>query len=402
MKTKPICLRAIFTVFLFICAFGVRGQESNKADKLMNALLNNDCAKAVKLSESLKSPNYTDIEGNSLLYYAISSDCIEVVKILLDKGADINQKLGENRSTPLIEEITKGNIDVFKLLLERGADVNGQTNGITPLMVAILKDNNEMAKLLIEYGANVDLKSTTGETALLIASGKGNVDLVSLLIEKGANVNIQNLDGYSALMVASIAGKTDIVKLLIQNGANLELETPELGETALTLATANDKTEVVKLLLENGAVEPKLILIPEEEITALKIQLIRMSNPFSLNYLFNMVMSTGVNSYKVETKLNSISGRWAVCLAKENKVDVISLKKSFDVVEFMTGNDVSIEWFRTDPRCFFPQRLCTLYYPTDNVLTGVLFSRIIIWYDYENIKDIYTFINGKWFRRVSG
>ena len=65
--------------------------------------------------------------------------------------------------------IQLGDYDTVKLLIEEGADVNQKSTGLTPLMFAARHNKVEIVKLLIENGANLKAKSDKGYTALKYA-----------------------------------------------------------------------------------------------------------------------------------------------------------------------------------------------------------------------------------------
>ena len=77
---------------------------------------------------------------------------------------------------------------IVKLLLERGANVNAKLtlNGGTSLMFAAEKGQTEVVKLLLEKGVDINAKSIDGRTALAAAKMKGHTDIVQLLEKAGA------------------------------------------------------------------------------------------------------------------------------------------------------------------------------------------------------------------------
>jgi len=177
------------------------------------------------------------------------------VKLLLEKGEDVNAKVSNNDSTALIIAAQKGDTDIIKLLLNKGADVNAQNkNGDTPLVIATQKGDTENIKLLLEKDANVNAKTYEGKTVLIMAALNGQTEIVKLLLEKDADVNMTvPANNGTALMVAAWKGHIEIVKLLLEKGADVNAKETMEGLTALTLAALNGHTEVVKLLLEKGA-----------------------------------------------------------------------------------------------------------------------------------------------------
>ena len=97
-------------------------------------------------------------------------------------------------NTTLMSASLEGHLEVTKLLIEEGVDVNAQDNeGWTALMYASgagLKDrkdvNPEVVPLLIKAGADVNAQDNKGYTALKWASREGHTDIVKLLKEAGA------------------------------------------------------------------------------------------------------------------------------------------------------------------------------------------------------------------------
>lgn len=100
-----------------------------------------------------------------MLHEAIERKDINVIKCLIDKGANINIK-NRSQNTPLHIAIEKGNKEIVKLLLEKGADINAQGEYmLSPLHLAIHKESPELVRLLVAQGANLNIKPN-GKTPL--------------------------------------------------------------------------------------------------------------------------------------------------------------------------------------------------------------------------------------------
>jgi len=87
----------------------------------------------------------------------------ERVKRILNEGIDVNAKGGNRSYTALMLASKYGELAIVKLLLEKGADVNAKDNrGYTALSQASKYGQLEVAKLLLKKGANVNAKEDWG------------------------------------------------------------------------------------------------------------------------------------------------------------------------------------------------------------------------------------------------
>ena len=95
--------------------------------------------------------------------------------------------------TALMYAVRDGDVEMVELLLEKGAKINAQNFvGDTGLMNAVRDGDVEMVELLLEKGAKINAQNFIGDTALMYAVWDDNVGMVELLLEKGADVNIKN------------------------------------------------------------------------------------------------------------------------------------------------------------------------------------------------------------------
>lgn len=181
---------------------------------------------------------------------------IEFVRVLLDKGAAVNQPT--RYKTALMHAAAEGYADVVTLLLAKGAEVDVITDEGTALMEAVKGGHVETMKLLLAAGADVKAVHRTGEQSLMMAarqrsyrtpSAEPNPEIVQLLLAHGADLNAKGQWGETALMFANTAAK---VKLLLAKGADLEAKDRE-GKTALMKAAARGDVGVVGALIESGA-----------------------------------------------------------------------------------------------------------------------------------------------------
>jgi ankyrin repeat protein len=195
--------------------------------------------------------NSPDQAGNTPLHHAAAFGSLGTMKLLLDKGADVNAK-NKRASTPLHWAIP--NEPKVKMLLDRGADINKrQADGRTPLYnVASAGNANSILKLLLERGADPNLATANGQTPLMAAAGRGDVEAIRLLVTKKADVNAQNGAGATSLMAAAASRNSSAVKTLLELAADPNVLTKK-NESALSNAATAGSEESVKLLLDRGA-----------------------------------------------------------------------------------------------------------------------------------------------------
>jgi uncharacterized protein len=122
-------------------------------------------------------------DGWTPLHLAAFFGGFEAVKLLLEKGADVNARTSNPMSNMPIHAAAAGNrTAIVQLLLEHGADPNvRQSGGWTPLHQAADHCDAGMVKLLLHFGADVNLAKDDGKTARAIAEEKGYTEILNVL-----------------------------------------------------------------------------------------------------------------------------------------------------------------------------------------------------------------------------
>ena len=161
---------------------------------------------------ALRGENCT---GNSICnlmsHVAMDNSKVEIVKMLQQAGAPIDEQYGGTGDTPIIRALHAGHIEIAEYLAEQGIDP--------------LKTNR------------------FGVAAFIVASGEGSAKLLDRMVKSGAPVNFRQklpdilthdqgriISGVTPLMVAAASGRMDLVEALLKNGADPSL-TDELGRT---------------------------------------------------------------------------------------------------------------------------------------------------------------------------
>jgi tetratricopeptide (TPR) repeat protein len=141
-----------------------------------------------------------DVSANLIL--AARDGNLVNVNAALTEGADINAKMPPIGRTALIWASEQGHVEVVKLLLQKGANVDEKNfTGGTALMAALEQGQIEIIKLLIGKGADVNIKDINGATPLRKAKEMGRSDIMELLENAGAKEdNSPYSEGQSAVI----------------------------------------------------------------------------------------------------------------------------------------------------------------------------------------------------------
>ncbi|MDB6032682.1 MAG: hypothetical protein JWM16_3020 [Verrucomicrobiales bacterium] len=252
----------IFCVMLaFSQAWPVAASSTNQpaASALFLAVkLNDPDAVKIALLGGVSMDTRND-QGRTALIVAASTGNLEMTKLLVEHGADVNARTTtEIGSTVLCFAIEGRNLQVLDYLIERGANVDGTSkNGQTPLHYAAAHGLNDFVGSLLRHGADPDLfgiPDTKGNltTPLMAAAANGHFETVQLLVEEGAQLEKANNVGDTVLMDVCKRPYPEIVKLLIEKGANVNAMGQD-GYTALIYAAYQGQVETIRLLLSAGA-----------------------------------------------------------------------------------------------------------------------------------------------------
>ncbi len=227
-----------------------RGGVGNSGWDLYKASGKGNINEVRKLIELGAPVNYTSPNTNNgtPLYISAQTNQIEILKLLLTAGADVNKQNGDGR-TPIFTASASGHMGILiKLLATMRVDVNiPDNNGATPLIVASLNGNTKIVTILLGYGGDVNA-TLNGKTALHLAIEYEYPKIVEILAAAiETDLNRPNNNGATPLIIAVLNGHIEIVKILLDLGADANAKDSN-GWTAHDLASETGHTDIVKLL----------------------------------------------------------------------------------------------------------------------------------------------------------
>jgi len=271
MKSLKIVILTFILVTVISACKNKKSYDETLTKELVVAVYNKNLETTRSLLSRNANPNAIDADGKPvimgvLLKMKISSDdfssgvirkdqseseTVQVVKLLLDAGADPNAI--DKEGIPIMEAaFTRGDENIVAHLIKAGASIKGtDATGNSLIVLATFTGNIKIVQLMLDAGANVNEKSKNDATALLAATFKRYSEISRLLIQKGANVNAR-VDVGTPLIYAAGSGDLELVKLLIEKGADVNAKDDE-NTSPLSAAQRRKNQEVVKFLIAAGA-----------------------------------------------------------------------------------------------------------------------------------------------------
>jgi ankyrin repeat protein len=198
-------------------------------------------------------PHRRNDEGNTLLHLAVISGSDTLTLKLLNLGLDVNASGSPRVGFPLTAAASEGNERLCRLLLDAGADVNqrGGRHG-SPLGAAARNGRREIVQLLLDAGGDADIGGGEYNSPLAAAASGGYNEVVRLLLNCGASLNRQGGRHGSALGAAARRGHLETMQLLVNEGADVNGHGGGHG-VPLSAAAYGGYVLAVQHLLDSGA-----------------------------------------------------------------------------------------------------------------------------------------------------
>jgi len=239
-----------FLALALLCPLNVSAQNLN--EEFFAAARKGDIAAVTAFLDKGVNVNEKTRYGATALSYACDHGNVELVKLLLERGADVNVKDTFYGEVPLGWALSKGNAQIVRLLLDKNA------SGIERALTSGVQDGNvEIVKAVLDRGG---LKPETLNNALRRASSSGNKEIIELLKKAGAvavevRVEPEILKRYAGLYKNDQVGELTVDikegKLVGKMGGQGSFSTAPLNETTFAIieveATITFNTESDKV-----------------------------------------------------------------------------------------------------------------------------------------------------------
>ena len=235
-------------------------------------------------------PHLRNFMGRNLLHAAAEGGNSSIMRSMLSYDIDINSKDDESSVTPLMIAVKRNHVEVVKYLLQKGADISltTESNKRNALHIASQYGSVEAMEMLLSYDLRPDSRDVEGNTPLACAAASGQIEAVNCLLKHGADPFLKGKHGRSLLHFAAQSDNVIIIETMLSKGLDIDSRGETQGETPLMLSIASGKLEAAKYLLEKGADESL-------KSTPGKISLLSIASGAGSIAAIEMLLSHGCN-----------------------------------------------------------------------------------------------------------
>eukprot|EP00762_Andalucia_godoyi_P003654 ANDGO_00632.mRNA.1 Ankyrin repeat and KH domain-containing protein mask len=268
----------VLVTCLQLCPELLNRQDVEGSTLLSYAVTQNheECVKKIVSMTALRGAGVSKLEvldakdhqGRTPLLIAAYMGFTKIASILLNAGASKDLVDGEG-NTPLLVAAEIGNIELVETLLSRKADPTAVNHrGRTFLHIAVHAGNFDLVCAAIAKLQELESKGRLSQGTLLalmnaqdfpkrstclhFCACKGDLNIAQILLSSGADVNMTDEVGSSALMYACLLGHQEVASLLLDNHADVQIKTVNRC-TPFLLSAVNGNVDLAKTLRERGA-----------------------------------------------------------------------------------------------------------------------------------------------------
>jgi ankyrin repeat protein len=190
-----------------------------------------------------------DAGGFLPIVYAAFAGSTEIVRMLIEHGADPEATSGRDKVRALHMAAAGGRVAVIRELHARavGLDARDSNEGLAAIHYATLFGNADAVATLLEVGADGDVTNKRGGRAIEAACEQANLPIVRMLIEKYSHPNRITPNGNSLLHIAIRTGSLELVQLLLAAGADPHVE-DSFGRSAAAFARSDGTEAMIEAL----------------------------------------------------------------------------------------------------------------------------------------------------------
>lgn len=261
----------------------LRFQKFSDGDLAIHRAVAHGSIEHVKYLSNRAVINQPGAKGYTPLHYAASGDEPEIVKYLLENGADVDGYQSSEPS-PLIKALFEHNYEIANILLDWKANVEAMDDeNWRPLHYVASQDHQQLTRRLMDSGCELDPQNDEGETPFYRACSNNCTEIMELFFARGiGNIAIQTTRGLTYAHVAASKGRQDVIERLIQIDPSLTFKTDNAGFDPLCIAAYVVEPDVIQVLLAYGAspdgpayghMTPLALAAAEGAITAVDILL---------------------------------------------------------------------------------------------------------------------------------
>ena len=284
-----------------------------------------------ELRRSTANLDTVDSTGRSPLSWAAQRGEAEAVRILLEYGADPNNKDSTN-TTPLHYAAQSKTPKCLLLLIKYGARITQQMRGWNALHYACtLHDDLAYIKPLLDHGANVDQRTYVGKTALSLAIVHNHSRSAASLINIGADLDVLDNEGQSPLSLSIKFRRVESMKLLLQSGATHKLLS-EGDDTLLHFVAGFPDINIIEALSDLNLGDVDLDARNKDNLTAREFMQAHNSDP-------NTALAFQKLLLRVASKMHVDVGKTPEYTAQNLQESDSKTENFEDAVEYLQVND---------------------------------------------------------------
>jgi ankyrin repeat protein len=246
----------------------------------------------IELGSSVQGriPNDGYIESSPIdacIYYSNN----DTLRFLLEKG--VSPVKGGRSTPPLLVACTYGRLDMIRTLLDAGANIQ-ETSSLsdeTALHRVCRNGHSDCIQLLLERGACVNTPDRYGRNAIYDLANTGNISGLAPLIAAGARIEDRDSRGWTPFMVAAYYGNLEMVKELIEKyKANVNATTKD-GHSAFDSTCKMENRDMNIYLVQNGARRKKLPFYCREGIPRVYTMGLYLIDLSEIGYILVILLS---------------------------------------------------------------------------------------------------------------